>query len=86
MSMEFLGRANLIQVTYIKKVTFQIYPLTSMESEPAEWSNCINAIDEVNRRLNSKKNKNSDKETSNSTCTLATTSTSYQDRRQMHIT
>ena len=49
------------KVAYIKKVTCQIYPLSSKESEPTEWSNCISTIDKVNRRLNSKKNKKSDK-------------------------
>ena len=54
-----LGKSKLdpVRVQYIRKVTFQIYPVTSKESEAVEWSSCISAIDEVNRRLNSKKNK-----------------------------
>ena len=43
------------KVVYIRKVTFQIYPLSSKEIEASAWSNCIAAIDEVNRRLNNTK-------------------------------
>ena len=58
-----LGKSKLDpdKVKYIKKVTFQMYPLSSKESEATEWSNCISAIDEVNRRLNNSKNKKGDK-------------------------
>ena len=54
-----LGKSKLDpdKVKYIQKVTFQIYPLSSKESKATEWSHCISAIDEVNRRLNNSKNK-----------------------------
>jgi hypothetical protein len=62
-----LGKSKLDpdKIQYIKKVTFRIYPVSAKESEATEWSNCISAIDEVNRRLNGKKNKNSDKKGKN---------------------
>ena len=63
-----LGKSQLDpdKVAYIRKVTFRIYPLSSKEIEASEWSNCIAAIDEVNRRLNNtKKNKKVDKKGKN---------------------
>ena len=42
-------------------MTFRMYPLSSKESEAVEWGNSVNAIDEVNRRLNTTKNKTSKK-------------------------
>ena len=41
-----------IKVAYIKRVTFQQYPLKGNEREKKVWSNCIISIDEVKRRLN----------------------------------
>lgn len=60
------SQLNPDKVAYIRKVTFRIYPLSSKEIEASEWSNCIAAIDEVNRRLNNtKKNKKVDKKGKN---------------------
>ena len=56
--MELLESANLIQRrSNILRVTFRTYPLSSKESEAVEWGNSVNAIDEVNRRLNNTKSK-----------------------------
>ena len=41
-----------IKVAYIKRVTFQQYPLKGNEKEKKVWSDCIISIDEVNRQLN----------------------------------
>ena len=51
------GKAVLdpVKVAFIKKVTFQQYPLKSEESEKKVWKRCVTSIDEVNRRLNQNK-------------------------------
>ena len=46
---------DLVKVPFIKKVTFQQYPLKSEESEKKVWKRCVTSIDEVNRRLNQNK-------------------------------
>ena len=55
-----LGKSKLDpkRVDYIKRETYRMYPLQSKENEKKVWSDCVAAIDEVNRRLNrSKKSK-----------------------------
>ena len=58
-----LGKCKLdpAKIEYIKRVTFRMYPLNSKESEAVEWGNSVSAIDEVNRRLNTTKNRKSKK-------------------------
>ena len=43
------------KVTFIKRVAFQQFPLKGEERAKKAWSDCIEAIDEANRRLNRKK-------------------------------
>ena len=43
------------KINYIQDITFRMFPLENREMEKPSWNNCITAIDEVNRRLKSKK-------------------------------
>ena len=43
------------KVAFIKRVAFQQFPLKGEERAKKAWSDCIEAIDEANRRLNRKK-------------------------------
>ena len=38
-----------------------MYPLSSKKSEAVEWGDSVNALDEVNKRLNNTKSKKSKK-------------------------
>ena len=44
-----------IRISFIRKVTFQHFPLKGEENEKKAWSSCVEAIDEANRRLNRNK-------------------------------
>ena len=44
-----------LKVAFIKRVAFQQFPLKAEERAKKAWSDCIEAIDEANRRLNRKK-------------------------------
>ena len=50
-------RMNPVLMEYIKSLSFQYYPLEAFEKEQVEWSKCVVAIDESNRRLNNKPKK-----------------------------
>ena len=50
-------KMNPVLMDYVKSLTFQYYPLEPFEREKKEWSNCVLAIDESNRRLNNKPKK-----------------------------
>ena len=55
-----LGKSKLDpkRVDYIKSETYRMYPLQWKKNEKKVWSDCVAAIDKVNRRLNrSKKSK-----------------------------
>ena len=39
------------KISYVKKKSFEYYPLNEGEKEPTEWQLCIISIDESNRRL-----------------------------------
>ena len=41
-----------MKIAFVRKVTFQQYPLKGEESEKKAWGSCVEAIDEANRRLN----------------------------------
>ena len=38
-----------VKVSFIRKVTFQQYPLKSDEREKKAWSDCVTSIDEANK-------------------------------------
>lgn len=50
-------RMNPVLMEYVKSLSFQYYPLEPYEKEKVEWSKCVVAIDESNRRLNNKPKK-----------------------------
>ena len=58
-----LGKCKLDpeKIKYVKRVTFCMYPLSSKKSEAVEWGDSVNALDEVNKRLNNTKSKKSKK-------------------------
>lgn len=45
-------KLNPILIAHIKSLVFQHFPLEEDEREATEWSRCVVAIDEKNRRLN----------------------------------
>ena len=45
-------KLNPVLVDYIKSLAFQYFPVEHNQSEKSEWSQCVIAIDECNRRLN----------------------------------
>ena len=50
-------KMNPVLMEYVKSLTLQYYPLEPFEKEKTEWSKCIIAVDESNRRLNNKPKK-----------------------------
>lgn len=46
-----------VVVNYVKKMSFQFFPLNGSEKETDEWSKCIVSIDESSRRLKNKPRK-----------------------------
>lgn len=48
-------KLNPVLIDYIRSLAFEHFPLELHENEKAEWSQCIIAIDELNRRLNKPK-------------------------------
>ena len=49
-------KLNPILMEYIKSLSFQHFPIEEDKSVEGEWSRCVIAIDEKNRRLNKGKN------------------------------
>ena len=40
------------RIAFIKRASFESFPLTGEETEKRAWGGCVEAIDEANRRLN----------------------------------
>ena len=46
------SRLNPVKIDFVKKKTFEMWPLQTFELEKKAWADCVCAIDEANRRLN----------------------------------